>query len=60
MDIEQHLVKRIGHVDDIANMVLYLCSDKASFITGQTFVIDGGMTKTMIYHNDEGWCLNKK
>ncbi|MHC4906408.1 MAG: SDR family oxidoreductase, partial [Planctomycetota bacterium] len=29
--------------------VLYLCSDKAGFITGQNFVIDGGMTKKMIY-----------
>ncbi|MBO7317459.1 MAG: SDR family oxidoreductase, partial [Bacteroidales bacterium] len=42
---------------DIANMVLYLCSDKASFITGENICIDGGMTKQMIYHNDCGWKL---
>ena len=40
-----------------ANMVLFLCSDKASFITGENICIDGGMTKLMIYHNDNGWTL---
>jgi NAD(P)-dependent dehydrogenase (short-subunit alcohol dehydrogenase family) len=59
MDLEQHLVKRVGSVDDIANMVLYLCSPKAGFITGQTFIIDGGMSKQLIYHNDEGWSLKR-
>jgi len=54
-DAEQHPVKRVGNPLDIAHMVLYLCSDKASFITGQDFCIDGGMTKQMIYHNDFGW-----
>ena len=38
-------------------MVLYLCSDKASFITGENICIDGGMTRQMIYHNDFGWML---
>lgn len=51
----QHPAGRVGMPDDITQMVLYLCSDKASFITGQDFVIDGGMTKQMIYHNDQGW-----
>jgi len=51
----QHPVGRIGTPDDIAEMVLYLCSDKASFITGQNFTIDGGMTRQMIYHGDYGW-----
>lgn len=51
----QHLVKRVGKVEDIAYMVLFLCSDKASFIDGENICIDGGMTKLMIYHNDEGW-----
>ena len=41
-------------------MVLYLCSPKAGFITGQTFIIDGGMSKQLIYHNDEGWSLKDK
>lgn len=54
-DAEQHPVKRVGNPLDIANMVLYLCSDKAGFITGQDFCIDGGMSKQMIYHNDFGW-----
>lgn len=58
-DAEQHLVGRIGQPDDIASMILYLCSDEAGFIIGQNFVIDGGMTRQMIYHNDHGWTLNK-
>jgi hypothetical protein len=42
---------------DIANMVLYLCSDRAGFITGENICIDGGMTRQMIYHGDHGWVL---
>lgn len=42
---------------DIANMDLYLCSDKAGFITGENICIDGGMTRQVIYHNDFGWKL---
>lgn len=48
-DHAQHPAGRVGCPEDIAEMVLYLCSDKAGFITGQNFVIDGGMTKKMIY-----------
>jgi NAD(P)-dependent dehydrogenase (short-subunit alcohol dehydrogenase family) len=48
-DHTQHPAGRVGKPEDIAEMVLYLCSDKAGFITGQNFVIDGGMTKKMIY-----------
>jgi NAD(P)-dependent dehydrogenase (short-subunit alcohol dehydrogenase family) len=53
----------VGNPDDIASMVLYLCSDMAGFITGEDICIDGGMTHQMIYHGDHGWCLepqNKK
>ena len=57
-DALQQPVGRVGHPLDIANMVLYLCSDQAGFITGQDIVIDGGMTKQMIYHADGGWSLN--
>ena len=57
-DALQQPVGRVGHPLDIANMVLYLCSDRAGFITGQDIVIDGGMTKQMIYHADGGWSLN--
>ena len=48
---------RVGKPEDIASMVIYLCSDKAGFITGENICIDGGMTKQMIYHGDHGWSL---
>ena len=56
-DALQHPAGRVGCPLDIANMVLYLCSDKAGFITGENICIDGGMTRQMIYHNDYGWTL---
>ncbi len=56
-DAIQQPVGRVGNPLDIANMVLYLCSDKAGFITGENICIDGGMTRQMIYHNDFGWKL---
>lgn len=56
-DAAQHPAGRVGHPLDIAHMVLYLCSDKAGFITGENICIDGGMTRQMIYHNDFGWTL---
>ena len=36
-------LKRFGTVADIAEMAAYLCSDKASYVTGQVFTVDGGM-----------------
>ena len=48
-DHHQHPAGRVGTPDDIAAMVEYLVSDLAGFITGQNVVIDGGMTKKMIY-----------
>ena len=57
-DALQQPVGRVGNRKDIANMVLYLCSDKAGFITGENICIDGGMTRRMIYHGDEGWTLD--
>ena len=56
-DATQHPVGRVGNPLDIANMVLYLCSDKAGFLTGENICTDGGMTHQMIYHNDFGWTL---
>ena len=56
-DNYQHPVGRVGVPDDIAHMILYLASDKAGFITGQTITVDGGMSKKMIYHEDENWSL---
>lgn len=55
----QQPVGRIGTPDDIASMVLFLCSDQAGFITGENIVIDGGMTRQMIYHGEHGWTLKK-
>ena len=57
-DKSQHSAGRVGKPSDIAEMILYLCSEKAGFITGANFVIDGGMSKLMIYHNDKGWYLS--
>lgn len=56
-DALQHPAARVGNPMDIANMVLFLCSDKAGFITGENICIDGGMTRQMIYHGDHGWTL---
>ena len=56
-DAIQQPVGRVGKPEDISNMVLFLCSEKAGFITGENICIDGGMTKQMIYHNDNGWEL---
>lgn len=57
-DALQHPVQRVGNPLDIANMILYLCSEKAGFITGENICIDGGMTKQMIYNDDFGWTLS--
>ena len=59
-DAVQQPVGRVGNPLDIANMVLYLCSDMSGFITGENICIDGGMTKQMIYHGDNGWSLTKE
>lgn len=57
-DAIQQPAGRVGNPMDIANMALFLCSDKAGFITGENICIDGGMTRLMIYHGDNGWTLN--
>lgn len=54
-DALQQPAGRVGNPLDIANMVLFLCSDKAGFITGENICIDGGQTRLMIYHDDHGW-----
>ena len=58
-DSAQHFAGRVGTPMDIAEMVLYLASDKASFITAENICIDGGMTRHMIYHDDFGWKLGR-
>ena len=54
-DHAQHPAGRVGTPADIAEAVLFLCSHRAGFITGQTLTVDGGMTRLMIYHDDDGW-----
>jgi len=54
-DAAQQPVRRVGKPVDIAEMALFLCSDKAGFITGENICIDGGMTRLMIYHGEHGW-----
>lgn len=56
-DALQQPAGRVGTPLDIAEMVMFLCSDKAGFITGENICIDGGMTRRMIYHGDFGWKL---
>ena len=58
-DAIQQPAGRVGNPLDIANMVLFLASEKAGFITGENICIDGGQTRLMIYHGDHGWTLNK-
>lgn len=58
-DALQHPAGRVGNPSDIAHAVLFLCSEKAGFITGENLTIDGGMTRQMIYHGDHGWILNR-
>ena len=57
-DALQQPAGRVGRPEDIAEMVLFLCSEKAGFITGENICIDGGMTKLMIYHGEHGWKFN--
>lgn len=54
-DAVQQPAGRVGNPLDIANMVLFLASEKAGFITGENICIDGGQTRLMIYHGDHGW-----
>ena len=58
-DAAQQPAGRVGTPADIAETVLFLCSSKAGFITGENICIDGGMTRRMIYHGDEGWTLGR-
>ncbi|MDM5330590.1 glucose 1-dehydrogenase [Neobacillus sp. CF12] len=49
LDHEQHFSKRVGKPDDIARACLYLTAKENDFVTGINMVIDGGMTRKMIY-----------
>jgi NAD(P)-dependent dehydrogenase (short-subunit alcohol dehydrogenase family) len=48
-DHAQHPVGRVGRPEDIAGAVAYLLSEDAAFMTGAELIIDGGMTRKMIY-----------
>jgi NAD(P)-dependent dehydrogenase (short-subunit alcohol dehydrogenase family) len=58
-DALQQPAGRVGKPEDIAEMVLFLCSEKAGFITGENICIDGGMTRLMVYHGEHGWEYRK-
>ena len=58
-DAAQHPAGRVGKPTDIADAVMFLCSDMAGFITAENLCIDGGMTRQMIYHGDLGWRLEE-
>lgn len=58
-DKDQHPSGCVGNPSDIAKMVLYLCSDAAEFINGENITVDGGMSKQMIYHDDNGWTYKR-
>jgi NAD(P)-dependent dehydrogenase (short-subunit alcohol dehydrogenase family) len=58
LNIEQRLVgnqmiKRPGRMDDLADVALFLCSDRASFMTRQTILVDGGYTKNRLRLQDQ-------
>ena len=54
-DMQQQPVGRVGVAEDVAELALFLCSQKSAYLTGQTIVLDGGMSKQMIYHGAQGW-----
>lgn len=54
-DTAQHPSGRVGEPMDIARAVFFLCDERNSFINGENITVDGGMTKLMIYHGDNGW-----
>lgn len=51
IDHQQHPVGRVGQPEDVAALAMFLISQQASFITGQNFIVDGGMTIKMIYES---------
>jgi len=48
-DHAQHPAGRVGRPEDVAALALFLCSESAAFMTGETVALDGGMTRKMIY-----------
>lgn len=58
-DLLQHPSRRVGEPEDIVQAAFFLCDERNSFINGTNLTVDGGMSKLMVYHNDEGWTLDK-
>lgn len=58
-DLDQHPSKRIGRPDDVVRIALFLCDEASGFINGEDIVVDGGMSRQMIYHGGEGWTYNQ-
>lgn len=54
-DCRQHPSGRVGTPEDIARAVLFLANPENGFINGENITVDGGMTKLMIYTEDDGW-----
>lgn len=59
-DAVQQPVGRVGEPMDVAYLAEFLASEKAGFITGENICTDGGMTRQMIYHGDNGWTLSER
>ena len=51
-DHAQHPAGRVGRPEDVASLVAWLLAEAQSFVTGSEFVIDGGMTRKMIYSDE--------
>ena len=51
VDHEQHPAKRVGKPSDIGRACLFLTSEENNFVTGENLVVDGGMTRKMIYEH---------
>jgi 3-oxoacyl-[acyl-carrier protein] reductase len=54
--ISKHIpLGKMGSPDDVANAMLYLASDEAAYVTGQTLIVDGGATLPVNAHWLEGF-----
>lgn len=58
-DSLQHPSGRVGEPEDIVRAAFFLCDEQNSFVNGINLTVDGGMSHLMVYHNDEGWRLEK-